>query len=583
MSHSQTLPSRQTIGRLDLLVLTFLWLGYLCLLLFRIGYLEYPTHGYTIQERPATMDIELGQRRTLDRLNVYDGEGDGEVTLEYWNDGWRPVFPALKGQLKLESFYKVLERPLPQPVETSRLRLKFKGEGAVINELALFDSDRQRIVPSQVKREGESESLSIQGDRHPLFDEAKLTRFHNDYRGNTYFDEIYHGRTAYEFVHHLPPYENTHPPLGKFLISLGIRMLDMTPFGMRLTGALFGSLLPVLLFWGGLLVTGSRTGAWLASLLTACDFMNFTISRFATIDVFQVFFLTAFALSLYRWYLFEKASWQWPSLGWFYGAGLFLGLAASVKWSALFVGTGIGLLYLWQLHEVWRSQGNLRWSGAANLTGHYFLAFIVVPLLVYYLSYGAFFPCLPEHPSLFSSQGVREFLAQQRNMFSYHSELVATHPFSSPFYTWPFIYKPLYLYVDPGSELHVAISLMGNPVLWWSGLVGMVIILWIALGGKNPTATFLAGGYLVLFLPWMLVNRLTFIYHYFPTLPFLFMGLAWLLTRLPGHWPAGRVIQGAFLVAAVLAFIAFYPAISGYPVAREYVQWLHWFENWNIL
>ena len=66
-----------------------------------------------------------------------------------------------------------------------------------------------------------------------------------------YFDEIYHARTAYEFLHGLPTYENTHPPLGKILISVGIAIFGMNPFGWRIMGTLFGiAMLPFLyLLW----------------------------------------------------------------------------------------------------------------------------------------------------------------------------------------------------------------------------------------------------------------------------------------------------------------------------------------------
>ena len=50
------------------------------------------------------------------------------------------------------------------------------------------------------------------------------------FRNSTYFDEIYHARTAYEFLHGLPTYETTHPPLGKVILrvapyTLGVYLL----------------------------------------------------------------------------------------------------------------------------------------------------------------------------------------------------------------------------------------------------------------------------------------------------------------------------------------------------------------------
>lgn len=74
------------------------------------------------------------------------------------------------------------------------------------------------------------------GECHAIsgaFDEQELYEDGITYQDQTIFDEIYHGRTAYEFLHGLPIYENTHPPLGKTLISVGIAVFGMNPFGWR--------------------------------------------------------------------------------------------------------------------------------------------------------------------------------------------------------------------------------------------------------------------------------------------------------------------------------------------------------------
>ena len=69
-----------------------------------------------------------------------------------------------------------------------------------------------------------------------LTDEPETVPLEATYENSTYFDEIYHARTAYEHILGLEPYENTHPTLGKLLISLGIRAFGMNPFGWRFMG-----------------------------------------------------------------------------------------------------------------------------------------------------------------------------------------------------------------------------------------------------------------------------------------------------------------------------------------------------------
>ena len=62
-----------------------------------------------------------------------------------------------------------------------------------------------------------------------LFDEQEMYPEVKTYLTGTMFDEVYHGRTAYEFIHGLVTYETTHPQLGKVLIALGVRIFGMTP------------------------------------------------------------------------------------------------------------------------------------------------------------------------------------------------------------------------------------------------------------------------------------------------------------------------------------------------------------------
>ena len=111
------------------------------------------------------------------------------------------------------------------------------------------------------------------------------------YENSAYFDEIYHARTAYEHILNLEPYENTHPPLGKYLISLGIRLFGMNPFGWRCVGTFFGVLMLPALYYLIKKLLGSTWLCALGTLLFAFDFMHFTQTRIATIDTYAVFFL----------------------------------------------------------------------------------------------------------------------------------------------------------------------------------------------------------------------------------------------------------------------------------------------------
>ena len=100
-------------------------------------------------------------------------------------------------------------------------------------------------------------------EEHPLFDEAGINDSETSYLNSTYFDEIYHGRTAYEFVSGSRVYETTHPQFGKDLLSLGILVFGMNPFGMRVVQRLYGTIIDCIAFsFWGVKILATRFGAY---------------------------------------------------------------------------------------------------------------------------------------------------------------------------------------------------------------------------------------------------------------------------------------------------------------------------------
>ncbi len=135
------------------------------------------------------------------------------------------------------------------------------------------------------------ECLPVTCESGALFDEQTQVPDTISYKNSMYFDEIYHGRTAYEHLHGMPVYETTHPPLGKMFIMLGIAVFGMTGFGWRVAGVLFGiALVPVLYLFVRRL-TRSPRWAGFAALLAGLDLMRYAQSRIATIDIYGTFFI----------------------------------------------------------------------------------------------------------------------------------------------------------------------------------------------------------------------------------------------------------------------------------------------------
>ena len=123
-----------------------------------------------------------------------------------------------------------------------------------------------------------------------------------------------------------------HPPLGKLLISLGIRSLGDNPLGWRFAAILFGSYAILALYW---MARSAGFSSWVsagASSLMAADTMFFVHGRIGTLEIFVLtFMLLGCAV-----YLSGR-----PALG-----GLILGVGACVKLVGFFPLLVLGLFEL---------------------------------------------------------------------------------------------------------------------------------------------------------------------------------------------------------------------------------------------
>ena len=75
-----------------------------------------------------------------------------------------------------------------------------------------------------------------------MIDERHTVPKQISHLNSTYFDEIYFARTAYEYANGLPAYEWVHPPLGKLLMAIPIKLGKMAPFYYRFMGNVAGIL-----------------------------------------------------------------------------------------------------------------------------------------------------------------------------------------------------------------------------------------------------------------------------------------------------------------------------------------------------
>jgi len=553
--------------------------------------------------------VDLGSPKHIDRINIFSGIGDGTVMYEFAaNDPSKWNHP-----IKVNTDYVSVFKWITQNVDyTARyVKITVVDPGITMNELAIFQKDDpkpltiQSIHPDQPLQAKE-------GHISDLFDEQKDAVYKPTYMNETYFDEIYHARAAYENLHGIKPYENTHPPLGKLLIAVGVKIFGMNPFGWRVVGTLFGiGMLPLIYIFAKRLI-GKSEYALIAEFLMACDFMHFAQTRIATIDVYGVFFIMLMFYYMMRFYRlsFYKVS-LWTTLRPLFWAGLFFGIGAACKWIALYGGAGLALIFFLVLYDRYKEydaakklvaeeHGNTNVADevadtyavdeakqivrlfprlAVKTMAWCSLFFILIPAIIYSLSF------VPIMAAKGQAHTLKQLVQYQVDMYEYHSNLVATHPFSSPWWEWPMMVRPIWYYsgADVSAGNVSTIVSFGNPAIWWLGFLAVFAALFVSRRRKDKAMSVILIAYLSQYVPWLFVSRLTFIYHYFAMVPFLILCIVYMMKVLLEHNPDRKKYIYMYLSIVLLLFVMFYPALSGLVVNGLYVDYfLHWFPSWTF-
>ena len=495
-------------------------------------------------------------------LMLYTGVGMGGYRIEISEDG--------------ENYTPLTEDFTQDHVAVLKwhsIPLAAEGEGACSVKIACTNGEPW--LGEVVFRDSGGKSLPIESLDAALCDEQALCPAAYSIDNSSYFDEIYHARTAWEHLHGVWPYEISHPPLGKLLLGLGIRLFGMTPFGWRFSGTLFGVLmLPVMYLFLKKLFGGSAVPAF-GTVVFASDFMHFVQTRIATIDTYGVFFILLMYYFMYIW-LSEDRLWALAL------AGLAFGLGAASKWICIYAGAGLGVLWLVHWGMQFAKEGKAAFSRFAKNAAFCMLFFVALPGLIYYLSY------LPYGEARGAAVFTRDYWdivwENQTYMFSYHSGLVATHPYASKWYQWLLDIRPILYYMQSGaSGERIRISAFVNPLLCWAGLLSLFVLLYMALFRRDRRAGFLLIGFLAQLLPWIFIDRLTFAYHYFPSTVFLVLSLGYVFALMRDGRRRWMFYAGGFSFACALLFVVFYPELSAHPIQPQRAEWLlRWLPTWPL-
>ena len=515
-----------------------------------------------------TVTLTLPEGAAPASAMLYSGVGIGGYELDFSADGehWDTACAFDQDHVAVLKWHA-----LSWDAEASGryVRLRWTYGEPWLGELVFLDESGAVIAPEACSHSA-------------LCDEQALVQTAATLENSSYFDEIYHARTAWEHLNGVWPYEISHPPLGKEIMSLGIALFGMTPFGWRFMGTLFGLLMLPVMYAFLKELFGGRWVPALGTLVFASDFMRFTQTRIATIDTYGVFFILLMYLFFYGW--LRRGSRLSLAL-----AGISFGLGAASKWTAIYAGAGLGVLWLlyWLDRFLNEDRGG---QGGSSALPRVFLQnvafclifFVAVPALIYYLSY------LPYGRARLLAPFTREYthmvLENQRFMFTYHAGIVAEHPYASRWYQWLLDIRPILYYLEYLPEgRHRAIAAFLNPALCWGGLLSLFVLLYAAVWRRDRKAAFLLLGYLAQLLPWVLIRRLTFAYHYFPCSVFLVLALGYVFALMREgrrRWLCWAI---PFTAVSLGLFWLFYPVLSGAPMLSRYsTVFLKWLPTWPL-
>ncbi len=576
--HPDQAPADRRMTKPDWMLLGGLTAVYALIAFIGLGSVKAPQTFLHFAQGNTYALIELDEPQSVTALRYYCGLNTADYRLQFSLDGenWTDQVQS-DGASGMTQLYTQLFRWNDAVLNADRGPVRYiriiSGGDEYLGEVAVYGQDGTLLGP---------EDMTVASGCEALTDEQDIIPAEYSFKNGTYFDEIYHARTALEMIEEIWPYEITHPPLGKAILSLGIRLFGMTPFGWRFMGTLFGVLMLPALY---LLLKRMFGCAWVAaagSTVFAFDFMHFVQTRIATIDTYAVFFIILMHLFMYLW-LTEPPERSRRRLLWLGLTGVSFGMGAASKWVCIYAGAGLGIIWLvyWAVRFVREKKAALNefWLNV----GWCLVFFILVPCLIYYVSYWSYGPSQgADGPfRLFSKKYLQVVIDNQTYMWNYHSDLVSTHPYSSKWYQWLFDARPILYYLDsaPGGET-VSFAAFNNPLVSWAGLIAMGAMGWLAVRRKDERAAFIFIGYMANLLPWVLVSRLTFAYHYFPCTVFLVLAIGYVFADLRRYDSAWKASIGSFSAVAVGLFAVFYPVLAGIPRTAQYSRvFLKWFAD----
>jgi dolichyl-phosphate-mannose-protein mannosyltransferase len=394
------------------------------------------------------------------------------------------------------------------------------------------------------------------------------------------FDEVYYVDGARDYLAHGVevsgdgPEFVVHPPVGKWLIAIGIKIFGETEFGWRFSGAILGTVMIVLI---ALIAQRLFRNSFLtvaASFLMAADGLALVHSRTALLDVFLSFFV------LLATYLFLMRRHWWAAIA--------LGLAISTKWSGLYY------LALFAIVAIYRTFTHNTGKDLIRPTIKTATQYALVPVSVYLTSWIGWFTSSRGWARDYSENIATSFIHYHSQMLGFHTGLVEKHSYQANPWSWLIMGRPTsFFYETPkncgADQCSQEVLALGTPILWWIGAVAVFVVFgfWIksfVTKRYEPPLNVIVMGIVAGYLPWFFFQKRTvFSFYAIVFEPFLILAIIYCVYVALLHFENKRntyALAGLIGFLILANFIYFLPLFTGDVITYDSWQARMWLPSW---